>query len=138
MGSLSMILALLATLSAAQQSQTGIPPAPPPPPVATTPRIRAAIDTAKTCFDKQWEISRERRFAAERLVKPLTAPVGSPEWRTARTAVLALVTARRELSECLKQMARAARATTEADRSALDYWASFMAMNIDGQAPYET
>ncbi len=134
-----MILALLAVLGATQQPPVpGVPPAPPPPPVATTPNVRAAVDTARTCFEQRWEVARERRFAAERLVRPLTAPLGSPEWLSARTSVLALVAARRDLNECATQMARTISSATDADRAAQDYWTRFMVMNINGQAAYET
>jgi hypothetical protein len=114
-----------------------IPPAPPPPPTATTPRVLASIDAARTCFEQRWEVARERRFAAERLVKPLTAPVGSSEWIAARTSVLALVAARRELRDCADQVVRTTGSETDADRAPRGYWAGHMFFNIDGQASYE-
>lgn len=134
-----MILALLATMAAVHQPPpSGSVPAPPPPPVANTPSVRAAIDAARTCFDRQWEVARERRFAAEQLVRPLTAPVGSAEWLSARASVLALVAARRDLAKCAEQVERTGSGETLADRAARDYWARFMVFNIDGQAAYET
>ena len=134
-----MIMALLAAVAVAQQpAPPATPAAPPPPPVATTPSVRAAMDEARSCFEQHWEVARERRFAAERLVGPLTAPVGSAEWLSARTSVLALVAARRDLRECATKMAHFASTETEADRAARDHWTRFMVMNIDGQAPYET
>lgn len=134
-----MFLALLAVVTAAQQVVAGDPPPPPPPPPqATTPVVRAAIGTAEACFEKRWDLARDRRFAAERLVRPLSAPLGSPEWMTARTAVLALVKARRELAQCAQIMSNSVRPVTDADRAALDYEARFMVMNISEQARYET
>ena len=134
---LAMILALLVTLAAVQQPPlSSLPPAPQPPPVATTPKVRAALDAARTCFDQRWQFARERRFAAERMVLPLTAQPGSAEWLSARTSVLALVAARRELSECPKQINRLAN-MTDADRAAQAYWLQFMIFNINEQAPFE-
>jgi hypothetical protein len=135
MRKLSMFLALRGAVAAAQQPPSpGIPPAPPPPPIATTPSVRETIEAGQTCFEQQWEAARKRRFAAERLVRPLTAPVGSAEWLVARTSVLALVAARRALRECAAQVARTTNADTDADRAARDYWVRHMFFNIDGQA----
>lgn len=134
-----MIFTVFAALAALQQPiPAGVPPAPPPPPLATTPSVQAAIKEGEACFDERWDVARERRFAAERLVRPLSAPLNSPEWVTARASVLALVTARRELSQCVKTMSRSASAVTDADRIALDYWTRSMMMDISSQAIYET
>lgn len=134
-----MIYTVLTALAALQQPiPVGVPPAPPPPPLATTPSVQAAIKAGEACFSERWDLARERRFAAERMVQTLTAPLNSPEWMTARASVLALVIARRELTQCVETMNRSADAATGADRTALIYWRRFMMINIDGQAIYET
>lgn len=118
---------------------TPIIPVPPPPPPADSEPLRSQIETARACFDEQWEASRSLRWQAEAAVRDLTPESSARQWTNALKVVTSYIEGRDRIDACLQELQVGARGLVHSanDIGALSHQVQMMIFNRDGQTPNE-
>jgi hypothetical protein len=109
---------------------------PPPPPTAEDPVVRAAMDRAGACFETAWNVSTEKRFAAEKALRDAAA---EPGMAAARAVALDYIRSRQALMACIAGLEDATRKLplSAHDRDAVAQRVQSMRFNYSGQIRYE-